>query len=280
MADKILLRADSAADWTSNDPTLGQGEIGIETDTNKIKIGDGSTAWTSLSYPYYLASEVDTISGTMDDHNEMHNIQGGATNDYYHLTLAQHTDLTDSGDCSSHNHDGMYYTETEIDTISGSLSDEIDSDIATLSGILSNEIDSDISTHEAGSSHDSRYYTESEVDALTWTESDVTDLDKYTMAEVDTISGTLSDALDTHKSSTDHDGRYYTESEVDALTWTESDIVDLDKYTASEVDALIAAVTASGISGWFDDGTNFRVTFVNGIITDVDTTVSGGYNVV
>ena len=43
-------RYDTAANWTGANPTLLAGEIGIESDTNKIKIGDGSTAWTSLSY--------------------------------------------------------------------------------------------------------------------------------------------------------------------------------------------------------------------------------------
>jgi len=50
MAVQIQLRRDSAANWTSNNPTLASGEIGIETDTLKFKIGDGSTAWTSLDY--------------------------------------------------------------------------------------------------------------------------------------------------------------------------------------------------------------------------------------
>lgn len=46
----IQLKRDSAADWTSNNPTLAAGRIGIETDTKRWKIGDGSTAWTSLPY--------------------------------------------------------------------------------------------------------------------------------------------------------------------------------------------------------------------------------------
>jgi hypothetical protein len=50
MADKIQLRRDTAANWTSNNPTLSQGEQGFETDTSKMKIGDGSTAWTGLDY--------------------------------------------------------------------------------------------------------------------------------------------------------------------------------------------------------------------------------------
>lgn len=40
----------TAAQWTSANPTLGAGEPGFESDTNKLKIGDGSTAWNSLAY--------------------------------------------------------------------------------------------------------------------------------------------------------------------------------------------------------------------------------------
>ena len=47
---KIQFRRDTAANWTSVNPTLASGEMGIETDTNKFKLGDGSTAWSSLSY--------------------------------------------------------------------------------------------------------------------------------------------------------------------------------------------------------------------------------------
>ena len=47
---KIQLRHDTAANWTSVNPVLLEGEVGIETDTRKQKIGDGSTAWNSLPY--------------------------------------------------------------------------------------------------------------------------------------------------------------------------------------------------------------------------------------
>jgi hypothetical protein len=43
-------RRDTASGWTSANPTLLNGELGYETDTSKWKIGDGSTAWTSLGY--------------------------------------------------------------------------------------------------------------------------------------------------------------------------------------------------------------------------------------
>ena len=47
---RYLFRHDTAANWTTNDPTLLEGEMGVETDTHKQKMGDGSTAWTSLAY--------------------------------------------------------------------------------------------------------------------------------------------------------------------------------------------------------------------------------------
>ena len=50
MATRIQVRRDSAANWTSNNPTLAEGEIGFETDTGKFKIGKSNTAWTSLQY--------------------------------------------------------------------------------------------------------------------------------------------------------------------------------------------------------------------------------------
>lgn len=47
---RVQVRKDTASNWTSADPTLAVGEFGFETDTGKLKIGDGSTAWTSLGY--------------------------------------------------------------------------------------------------------------------------------------------------------------------------------------------------------------------------------------
>lgn len=55
VADVIQIRRDTASNWTSTNPTLASGELGFETDTEKLKLGDGSTAWTSLSY-YTLAT--------------------------------------------------------------------------------------------------------------------------------------------------------------------------------------------------------------------------------
>lgn len=47
---KIQLRNGTAAEWTAKNPVLLKGEMGIETDTHKIKVGDGSTQWSELAY--------------------------------------------------------------------------------------------------------------------------------------------------------------------------------------------------------------------------------------
>ena len=47
---RIILRNDTAAKWKSINPVLKLGEMGIETDTNMFKFGDGVTAWNDLAY--------------------------------------------------------------------------------------------------------------------------------------------------------------------------------------------------------------------------------------
>jgi len=50
MATRMQQRRGTAAQWTAANPVLAAGEIGFETDTNKFKVGNGSTAWASLTY--------------------------------------------------------------------------------------------------------------------------------------------------------------------------------------------------------------------------------------
>jgi len=50
MANRIQLRRDTSANWATINPILADGEPGLEIDTNKIKYGDGTHGWVSLSY--------------------------------------------------------------------------------------------------------------------------------------------------------------------------------------------------------------------------------------
>jgi hypothetical protein len=60
----IKLRRGTASQWTTANPVLGAGEMGVETDTNKFKFGDGATAWTSLAYGVASASGSTTVEWT------------------------------------------------------------------------------------------------------------------------------------------------------------------------------------------------------------------------
>jgi hypothetical protein len=50
MPTQIQWRRDAASTWTSTNPVLAAGEVGYETNTGKFKVGNGSSAWTALSY--------------------------------------------------------------------------------------------------------------------------------------------------------------------------------------------------------------------------------------
>jgi hypothetical protein len=50
MATRMQQRRGTAAQWTAANPVLAAGEIGFETDTSKFKMGNGSSAWTALTY--------------------------------------------------------------------------------------------------------------------------------------------------------------------------------------------------------------------------------------
>ena len=64
MTDKQQVRRDTAANWTSVDPTLADGELGFETVTNRFKIGDGTTVWTALPYVWPQASYCELLTST------------------------------------------------------------------------------------------------------------------------------------------------------------------------------------------------------------------------
>ena len=64
MAVQIQFRRGTASAWTTADPTLAAGELAIETDTDFYKIGDGSTAWTSLDYSSLPAGSAPLASPT------------------------------------------------------------------------------------------------------------------------------------------------------------------------------------------------------------------------
>ena len=70
---------DTPANWTANNPILARGEIGVEREAgfDKLKIGDGLTAWNTLPY---FSTGTNTI---------LENLNNG----FFKLTVGQNTPI-------------------------------------------------------------------------------------------------------------------------------------------------------------------------------------------
>jgi hypothetical protein len=80
MSINVRLRqvTDTSSNWTTNNPVLLSGELGVESDTRKVKIGDGVTAWNSL---LYLSAAASTswggITGTLSSQTDLNTALSG-----------------------------------------------------------------------------------------------------------------------------------------------------------------------------------------------------------
>lgn len=75
MAVQIQWRRDTAANWTSVNPVLSEGEVGLETDTGKVKVGNGVGTWSALSYSFTGGSATwGTITGTLSAQTDLQGV--------------------------------------------------------------------------------------------------------------------------------------------------------------------------------------------------------------
>lgn len=97
MADIIQIRRDTAANWTASNPVLASGEMGYESNTNKFKFGDGSTAWTSLNYNsiYSFNGRTGAVVPATNDYTWAQ--INKSTSNIADITTKSHTALTDIG---------------------------------------------------------------------------------------------------------------------------------------------------------------------------------------
>ena len=59
---QLVLRNGTSAQWTAANPVLLKGELGLENDTRRMKIGDGITAWEDLPYATQEGGEIRILS--------------------------------------------------------------------------------------------------------------------------------------------------------------------------------------------------------------------------
>jgi len=140
MASKLQLRRGTAAEWTLVNPILADGEPAIESDTNKIKLGNGVTAWTALPY-----NTTDTSAITTAINNEITRAIAAEALLAPQITTYTKTEVDTalSGKASAANNTGINTGDETTATIKTKLG------ITTLSG--SNTGDQTTITGNAGS---------------------------------------------------------------------------------------------------------------------------------
>ena len=76
---RLVLRHDTAENWTKENPVLLEGEVGVETNTSKLKIGDGTSHWETLKYSGADENDIlKVINNNRNSHTEL-NLTVGQT---------------------------------------------------------------------------------------------------------------------------------------------------------------------------------------------------------
>ena len=131
---RIKLRRDIASDWTTNNPTLLAGEVGIDTTNNKIKIGTGSTPWNSLAYATLTPTEINAlITGLQGQIDSLASNLNNTLDDYVPIGDVAQADGVASLDSSGFVPDTQISSNIARTTdVSTAISNLIDSSPATL----------------------------------------------------------------------------------------------------------------------------------------------------
>jgi len=183
VATKIQLRRGTSSQWTSTNPVLSSGEVGFETNTNKFKIGDGATSWTSLKYFIDLNTVNTAISDAVD-------AVVGLTPD----TLDTLKELADSI-----NNDPNFFT---------SVTASISAQVSTLAGEVASDIAA-LTTNDIGEGSN-LYFVNSRV-------TDITDNLYVKTASAGTSYLTPTQISDTYLTKLNASVVYATKDELDAI---------------------------------------------------------------
>ena len=128
---RIVVRNDSSANWESNNPVLLKGEMGVATDLNKIKIGDGFKTWKELSYSGISMDEVldavprDTYTVLTNTENKTDaEMLAGVTNMKQGDTVVIKTFITSAVDGDKYSYTGYVYDGSNWGAMDGNYNAE------------------------------------------------------------------------------------------------------------------------------------------------------------
>ena len=113
---RIQVRRGISTDWSTVNPTLAAGEIGFESNTKKVKIGDGTTAWNSLDY---ISSDVPVIDEIAQDAVNSALVMGNGLSKVYN-DPANTITLSNTGVLSFNTRTGsVTLSDTDVNTALG-----------------------------------------------------------------------------------------------------------------------------------------------------------------
>jgi len=146
---RIQVRRGLSSEWTAANPVLAAGEMGVETNTNKFKFGNGTDAWTALSYAASDAAAIGEIS--QDAINQALLVGAGLTKTYNDgantITVTVDTDVVSTktfaiaeatSKAAAAQAAAASYTDTAVSGINNSLTDYLEvADRGVANGVAS-----------------------------------------------------------------------------------------------------------------------------------------------
>jgi len=124
---RIQLRRDTAANWNSNNPVLLPGELGIETDTLKFKIGNG-TRWSDTNSYAFKVGEANGLATLGSDGK----LSMDQLPDFFSITDAVAQAISNLSTTDIHEGNNLYFTnQRAIDAVSSAISNAVSSALTT-----------------------------------------------------------------------------------------------------------------------------------------------------
>jgi hypothetical protein len=240
MATRMQQRRGTAAQWTAANPILAAGEIGFETDTNKFKMGNGSSTWTALQYFANAAELAAIIDGAPELLNTLNELAAAIGDDP--------SFFTNIGDSIADNID-LHNVATDVHGIANTALLATTANVATALTAAETFAGNAVTTHNADISDVHGIANTSELATKTYADTAVSTHQADT-SEVHGIADTLALATKTY---------------ADTAVQTHSDDVENVHGIANTVDLATKTYADTAVSTHSDDTLG-----VHGIANTVD----------
>ena len=113
MAVKLQFRRDTAANWVANNPLLLNGEIGIETDTLKFKVGNGFQRWNAIEFYAFKVGAANGVA-TLDSSGKVPTAQLPIFNNVQDLESAIQAALNAKTTSNIPEGNNLYFTNARV----------------------------------------------------------------------------------------------------------------------------------------------------------------------